>query len=115
MANDRVGQARRLAAEWGVVLLLNGAGSVVAAPGGEVFINPTGDDGLATAGTGDVLSGMVGGLLAQGLDPLAAALAGVYLHGLARDCRREELTPAYFTARDLIEGINAALKTVAAG
>ena len=114
LANDRVGQARRLAAEWGVVLLLKGAGSVVAAPGGEVFINPTGDDGLATAGTGDVLSGMIGGFLAQGLEPLAAALAGVYLHGLARDCRREELAPAYFTAGDLIEGINAALKTVAA-
>jgi NAD(P)H-hydrate epimerase len=111
---DRVGEARRLAADWGVVLVLKGAGTVVAAPTGEVFINPTGDPALATAGTGDVLSGMIGGLLAQHLPPLSAALAGVFLHGLARECRREELAEAFFSARDLIEGINGALKALPA-
>jgi NAD(P)H-hydrate epimerase len=109
LAEDRVGHARRWAAQWGVVLVLKGAGTVVAAPTGEAFINPTGDAGLATGGTGDVLSGLIGSLLAQGLEPLAAALLGVYLHGLARDGRRAELTGAAFTAMDLVRGLNTAL------
>ncbi len=108
LAADRVGHARRLAADWGVVLVLKGAASVVAAPGGEAFINTTGDQGLASAGTGDVLSGLIGGLLAQRVPPLAAALLGVYWHGLARDCRREEISAASFTAQDLIAAINDA-------
>jgi NAD(P)H-hydrate epimerase len=110
LAADRVGQARRLAMQWGVVLLLKGAGTVVASPSGEAFINSTGDAGLATGGTGDVLSGVIGGLLAQGLAPLPAALLGVYLHGLARDCRRDEVTGAAFTALDLVQGLNNALR-----
>ena len=110
LAADRLGSARRLAAEWNVVLVLKGAGTVVAEPGGEAFLNPTGDAGLASGGTGDVLSGIVGGLLAQGLGALPATLLGVYLHGLARDCQREALSAAYFTAADLIAGINPALQ-----
>ena len=110
LAADRVGHARRLAKEWGVVLLLKGAASLVALPAGEVFINTTGDEGMATAGSGDVLSGIIGGLLAQGLAPPAAALLGVYLHGLARDCQKDKLTGRYFSAGDLIEGLNPALK-----
>ncbi|MDH5751330.1 MAG: NAD(P)H-hydrate dehydratase, partial [Deltaproteobacteria bacterium] len=85
IARDRLGVARRFAAQWGVVLVLKGAGTVVAAPDGTAFINSTGDNGLASGGTGDVLTGLLGGLLAQGLEPLRAALLGVYLHGLARD------------------------------
>ncbi|MCZ6559137.1 MAG: NAD(P)H-hydrate dehydratase [SAR324 cluster bacterium] len=108
LSGDRVGHARRLAMEWGVVLVLKGAGSIIAAPSGEIFINSTGDAGLATAGTGDVLSGIVGGLLAQGITALEAALLGVFLHGLARDCSREEISGRYFSAQDLIEGLNAA-------
>jgi len=111
---DRLGTARRLAAEWNVVLVLKGAGTVIAAPSGEAFLNPTGDAGLASGGTGDVLSGLIGGLLAQGVAPLPAALLGVYLHGLARDCQRESVTAAYFTAADLIAGINPALQRLGA-
>jgi NAD(P)H-hydrate epimerase len=113
LSADRVGHARRLAAEWGVVLVLKGAGTVVAAPDGSAYINTTGDQGLASGGTGDVLSGMIGGLMAQGLAPLAAALAGVYLHGLARDLRSAERTTAAFVASDLVGGIDAALRCVA--
>jgi NAD(P)H-hydrate epimerase len=113
LAADRVGHARRLAAAWNVVLVLKGAGTVVAAPSGEAFINPTGDSGLASGGTGDVLSGVIGGLLAQGLAPLAAALLGVYLHGLARDATRGRIAAAWFTAGDLVAGLNAALKALA--
>jgi NAD(P)H-hydrate epimerase len=114
LAAQRLGVARRLAAEWGVVLVLKGAATVVAEPGGQAFLNATGDAGLASGGTGDVLSGIVGGLLAQGLEALPAALLGVYLHGLARDCQREAVTSAYFTAGDLIAGINPALQRLGA-
>jgi NAD(P)H-hydrate epimerase len=114
LAAQRLGVARRLAAEWGVVLVLKGAATVVAEPGGHAFLNATGDAGLASGGTGDVLSGIVGGLLAQGLEALPAALVGVYLHGLARDCQREAVTSAYFTAGDLIAGINPALQRLGA-
>ena len=74
---------RQYAAEWNVVLMLKGAPSLIAAPDGRVFINASGDDALARAGSGDVLTGLVGGLLAQGLSALSAALLGAYLHGLA--------------------------------
>jgi NAD(P)H-hydrate epimerase len=71
------------AARWNVVLMLKGAPSLIAAPDGRVFINASGDDALARAGSGDVLTGLIGGLLAQGLPALKAALLGAYLHGLA--------------------------------
>jgi NAD(P)H-hydrate epimerase len=82
---DRVAAARRLAARSGAVALLKGARSVIAAPDGEVWINPTGGPGLGTGGTGDVLAGLVGALLGQGLAPLDAARLGAYLHGRAGD------------------------------
>ena len=72
-----------LAARWNAVLMLKGSPSLIGAPDGRVFINPTGDDALARGGSGDVLTGLVGGLLAQGLDALEAALLGAYIHGQA--------------------------------
>ena len=88
VGDDRIGAARRLAAELGVHVLLKGSATVVAAPDGRVRINPTGSPYLASAGSGDVLAGAVGALLAQGLDPLDAASVGAYLHGLAGDRAR---------------------------
>jgi ADP-dependent NAD(P)H-hydrate dehydratase / NAD(P)H-hydrate epimerase len=80
----RLEHARRAAAELGVTVLLKGSTTVIAAPdGGPVLVNPTGTPWLATAGSGDVLSGLAGALLAQGLPPAQAALAAAYLHGLA--------------------------------
>ncbi len=72
-----------LAGRWNAVLMLKGCPSLIAAPDGRVFINPVGDDALARGGSGDVLTGLVAGLLAQGLDALSAALLGAYLHGRA--------------------------------
>ena len=80
---DRLVAARRLAADTGSVVLLKGPATVIAAPDGEVLVVTTGDARLATAGTGDVLSGIVGALLASGLDPLWAAAAGAWVHGQA--------------------------------
>ncbi|NWG17440.1 MAG: NAD(P)H-hydrate dehydratase [Chloroflexi bacterium] len=79
----RLDVARTKAAEWRVVLLLKGAHTVIADPGGQVAVLPFKTDALATAGTGDVLAGTITGLLAQGLKPFQAAMAGAYLHGLA--------------------------------
>lgn len=72
-----------LAARWNVVLMLKGSPSIIAAPDGRVFLNASGDDALARGGSGDVLTGLVGGLLAQGMTALDAALLGAYVHGLA--------------------------------
>jgi len=82
---DRLGAARTLAARSGAVVLLKGAGSVVADPRGAVAINPSGGPLLASGGTGDVLLGMVTGLLAQGLPAFEAARLGAYVHGAAAD------------------------------
>jgi NAD(P)H-hydrate epimerase len=82
---DRLQAARRFAAEHGVVTVLKGAHTVIATPDGAGAISPTGNPGMASGGMGDVLSGIVGGLLAQGLDPMAAASLGVYAHGAAAD------------------------------
>jgi hydroxyethylthiazole kinase-like uncharacterized protein yjeF len=80
----RLEHARRAAAQLGVTVLLKGSTTVIAPPdGGPVLVNPTGTPWLATAGSGDVLSGLAGALLAQGLAPAQAGLAGAYLHGLA--------------------------------
>ena len=82
---DRLGAARKLAAESGQVVVLKGARTVVTGPDSRVFINPFGNPGLASGGSGDVLTGIIGALLAQGLPPLKAAQAGVVAHSLAAD------------------------------
>ena len=80
---DRIAAARRLAARTGAVVLLKGPATVVAAPDGAVLLSTSGDARLATAGTGDVLAGIIGALLACGLDPFHAAAAGAFIHGRA--------------------------------
>ena len=87
---DRVGAARQAARDWKQIVVLKGAGTVVAEPGGRVSVSPFSNPALATAGSGDVLAGCIAGLIAQGMEPLDAACAGVYLHGTAGDLLREE-------------------------
>ncbi len=98
---DRIGTARGFATRHGVVLVLKGASTVIAAPDGRVFVNPTGNSGLASGGTGDVLTGLIVGLMAQGMSPLDAACAGVFLHGLAADIAVQSLTEYCLAAGDL--------------
>jgi NAD(P)H-hydrate repair Nnr-like enzyme with NAD(P)H-hydrate dehydratase domain len=81
VGTDRIGAARRLAADLGAVVLLKGDATVVADPDGTAFVNGTGTSWLATAGTGDVLSGIAGSLLATGLPPVEAAALAAHLHG----------------------------------
>ncbi|MEW6341413.1 MAG: NAD(P)H-hydrate dehydratase [Pseudomonadota bacterium] len=99
---DRLAAARALAARFASVIVLKGTGTVVAAPDGRLAVNPTGNAALATGGTGDVLGGIIGALLAQRLPPYEAALAGVYLHGLAADTLTAQGDgPAGLTAGEL--------------
>jgi NAD(P)H-hydrate epimerase len=106
---DRLGTATRFARERGVFVILKGARTVIARPDGLAAICPTGNPGMATAGTGDVLTGMVGGLLAQGLAPWDAACAATYFHGLAGDLAAQHLGQAGMIASDLIQHIPHAL------
>src|SRR5579864_53594 len=100
--SDRVAAARSLAARYASVIVLKGAGTVIAAPDGRIAVNPTGNAALATGGTGDVLGGLIGALLAQQLPQYEAALAGVYLHGLAADTLTASgCGPAGLTAGEL--------------
>jgi NAD(P)H-hydrate epimerase len=106
---DRLGVASRLAMTRGVIVVLKGARTLLARPDGQVAICATGNPGMATAGTGDVLTGMIAGLLAQRLSPWDAARAGVYLHGLAGDLAATDIGQAGMIASDLLERIPRAL------
>lgn len=110
--NDRLGIASRFARERGLFVVLKGARTVVARPDGAVAICPTGNPGMATAGTGDVLTGIMVGLLAQGLPSWEAACAATYLHGTAGDLAAVDKGQAGMIAGDLLEQIPAALKLV---
>ena len=109
----RLAAALDAAATWGSVVVLKGARTVIAAPDGSAAIAPFENPAMATGGTGDVLSGTIGSLLAQGLDPFAAARLGVYLHGLAGDIGRERFGDAGMLASDLPEGLAVARKRLA--
>jgi hydroxyethylthiazole kinase-like uncharacterized protein yjeF len=100
--SDRLGIAIRCAAEWGQVMVLKGANTVVAAPDGQACVIPFANPGLATAGSGDVLAGAIVGLLAQGMAPYPAAIAGAYVHGLAGDLAARDIGQVGMVAGDLI-------------
>ena len=105
---DRIGYAQQFAAEWRKVVVLKGACTVVADPGGKTRISPFVNSGLATAGTGDVLAGMITGILGRGADPFHAASAAVYLHALAGEYARSELGPDAMLASDVMQMISEA-------
>ncbi|HHV94678.1 MAG TPA: NAD(P)H-hydrate dehydratase [Firmicutes bacterium] len=102
---DRVAAARRAAETFKCTTVLKGAGTVVAAAGGDFWVNTTGNVGMATGGTGDVLSGIIGALLAAGVEPTAAACGGVYVHGLAGDRAAGRKGTVALIAGDLIEAL----------
>lgn len=99
---NRVERVKEKAQEWGCTIVLKGAPSVVGTPAGEIFINSTGNPGMATAGVGDVLTGTIAGLWVQGMTPGDAALAGIFLHGLAGDMARAEKGELGSLAGDLL-------------
>ncbi len=111
---DRLEIAQAKAREWGQVVVLKGACTIIAAPDGRARINWRGNPALATAGTGDVLAGTIGGLLAQGLPPYEAASAGVFLHSRAGNIASETLGDAGLLASDLLPLLPIARKQIRA-
>jgi NAD(P)H-hydrate epimerase len=109
----RIDLAREWATRWGASLVLKGAPTVTASPQGAATVNPTGNPGLATAGTGDVLTGTIAAFLAQGLAPYDAARLGVYVHGMAGDIAASEKGQAGLVASDVIEQLPRAILTLA--
>jgi ADP-dependent NAD(P)H-hydrate dehydratase / NAD(P)H-hydrate epimerase len=100
---DRIGVARAFAREHGCIVVLKGYRTVVAVPGGAAYVNPTGNAGMATGGTGDILTGLVAGFLAQFPDsPAKAVCAAVFLHGMAGDCARDSVGEQPLIATDLL-------------
>lgn len=112
---DRIGVARQTAERLDITVVLKGMDTVVAAPTGPVSINPTGNPGMATAGSGDVLTGIIAGLMAQGLPVFDAAVLGVYLHGLSGDLAAAALGQHSLMAGDLITWLPKAIIQVERG
>jgi NAD(P)H-hydrate epimerase len=112
---DRVAAARRAAAECASIVVLKGHRSLVATPEGAVYVSPTGNPGMATGGSGDVLTGALAGLLGQVEEPLAAVQLGVFAHGLAGDLAAEEIGEVGLAAGDLVDRLPAALARLAGG
>jgi NAD(P)H-hydrate epimerase len=106
---DRLGTAQQAAQEWQQIVVLKGAETVIASPDGQTSIGPSGNPALATAGTGDVLAGLIGGLLAQGVAPFDAARLGVWLHAEAGQLVRREVGEAGAVAGDLLPRLPRAL------
>jgi len=94
---------------YGVTVILKGAPSVVAEPGGKLFLNYSGNEGMATAGSGDVLTGLIGGFLAQGLSGTDAAVLATYVHGLAGDDAAKIYGTRGMIAGDILESVPEAL------
>jgi ADP-dependent NAD(P)H-hydrate dehydratase / NAD(P)H-hydrate epimerase len=107
---NRIGTARKFASEWGKVVVLKGAFTVIASPDGYCRVSPFANPGLASAGTGDVLAGAIAGLEAQGLAPFDAACLGVYLHGEAGEMVRNQLGDTGMIASDLLPVLPTAIK-----
>jgi NAD(P)H-hydrate epimerase len=112
LPGDAPAAAAAAAANWGQVVVLKGATTVIAAPDGRTLIHDGGNPALATAGTGDVLAGAIVGLLAQGLAPFDAAALGVYLHGAAGARVRDDLGDAGALASDVLPELPRAIKAL---
>jgi len=110
---DRMNVAREFATKHHIITVLKGSRTIIASPGGDVYVNPTGNAGMATAGSGDVLTGLVVGLLAQRpSEPLEATIAAVYLHGLAGDLAANRLGMRPLIASDIIASLSEAILQV---
>lgn len=108
---DRTNVAQYFARKWGSIVVLKGAGTVIASST-EVFINPFANPLLATAGTGDVLAGVISGMLAQGLKPMVAAAVGVYIHGMAGKVLQKKIGNSGALASDLLPILPQVIKNL---
>lgn len=111
---DRLNIAKNFAKTHGVYLILKGANTIVATPDGRAAVNPTGNAGMATAGMGDALTGIIASFLAQGMETFDACSSAVYLHGLAGDIAAAELTERALITSDVIRCLSGAMKKMGA-
>ena len=109
---DRIGTAEKFADRYGVTLVLKGAPTVTSTPNGQIWINSTGNPGMATAGMGDVLTGIITGLMAQNVPSNTAAVLGVYLHGLAGDIATKKVGMHGLIAGDVLKAVPTAISTL---
>jgi NAD(P)H-hydrate epimerase len=109
---DRIKCTRELAVAYKVHVILKGAATVIAHPDGKIFINPTGNAGMASGGMGDVLTGIIAGLVVQGLTLEAACHTGVYLHGAAADSLAQDMGPYGYLAGDVMKAIPGEIKKI---
>ena len=112
---NRIECARNFAKEFQVHVVLKGAGTVIAHPNGIIFINPTGNPGMASGGMGDVLTGVIAGFIAQGYSPETAAHLGAYLHGSAADSLAEHIGPIGYLASEVMNAIPGEIKKLMSG
>lgn len=108
--SDRIEAAKQVSAKLNSIVVLKGANTVIAAPDGRAYVNTTGNAGLARGGSGDVLAGMISALLAQGVEPLTAAISGVYCHGMAADILLCEMPMECMLPTDIIGAIPEVLR-----
>ncbi len=107
---DREEAAKSLAEVTGSVVCLKGHKTIIASPDGSVYVNATGNSGMATGGTGDVLTGMIASFIGQGVEEYSAAVSAVYLHGLAGDLAAERKSPFCMIASDILDNLGDALE-----
>ena len=112
---DRIGVALQFAAETGTHLVLKGVPTVTATPEGRAFLNTSGNPGMASAGSGDVLTGIIASLLGQGVSPGQSAILGVYLHGLAGDFAAADNGEPSIIASDIIDHLPHAIRSLMDG
>ncbi|MCX7913696.1 MAG: NAD(P)H-hydrate dehydratase, partial [Thermodesulfovibrionales bacterium] len=111
---DRIGISQRFATEFNTYLVLKGVPTIVASPEGEAFINTTGNPGMATGGSGDVLTGIIASLSGQRMTPLNASICGVYLHGAAGDIAATKKSQYCLLASDIIDFLSEAFLSIIA-
>ena len=112
LEKDRIGTAQQFTSKYGVTLVFKGAPTVTSAPNGNLWVNSTGNPGMATGGMGDVLTGIIAGLMAQGISSESAAALGVYLHGLAGDIAAEALGMHGLIANDVLKAVPQAISSL---
>ena len=112
LESNRIGAAEEFANQYGVTLVFKGAPTITSTPNGDIWINSTGNPGMATAGMGDVLTGIIAGLMAQNVSSRMAAVLGVYLHGLAGDIAAEALGMHGLIASDVLQAVPQAISSL---
>jgi NAD(P)H-hydrate epimerase len=110
VCEKKIDTAKKFAEKYNVILILKGAGTVIAMPDGSVFINSTGNQGMASGGTGDVLTGIIAGFVSQGYAPAISAIIGVYMHGAAGDAAADKKGFAGLIASDIIDALPYEIK-----